>query len=160
MPNNLNYPRARSRQLVVETVKDEVLVYDLANDKAHCLNKPASFIWSACDGTKSVSEIASMVSSEFGSGVSEDYVGLALAQLGESSLLEDKQYYIPSEHRREWIKRVGMASVIALPVIASLVAPRSALAAASCACVNPGACLTQTGCPNTANCNGSGVCAP
>jgi len=160
VPKNIDYPKARSSQLVVETLKDEVLIYDLEADKAHCLNKPASFIWSTCDGTKSVSDIAAIASAEFGAGVSDEYVGLALGQLSESSLLESRQYYVPTEHRREWIKRVGMASVIALPVIASLVAPRSALAAQSCACVNPGSCLSQPGCPNPGNCNGSGVCAP
>ena len=153
------FPKARTRELVVQNLPDEVLVYDLESNKAHCLNKPASFIWSACDGKNSVADIALLASSEFGSGVSEDYVGFALDQLGENSLLEENNYIIPTEQRREWIKRVGMASVVALPVIASLVAPQSALAAQSCACVNPGDCLSQT-CASMTNCNGSGVCAP
>ena len=42
MKNPLN-PIARSNGLVVQEMPDEVLVYDLDSNKAHCLNETAAF---------------------------------------------------------------------------------------------------------------------
>jgi hypothetical protein len=118
-------------------------------------------IWKSCDGNNSVSEIAKLVEGEAGGKVTEDFVWLAIDQLSENNLLEKQ---IPSSFvgttRREVIKKIGLASVIAVPIIASLVAPQNALAVASCACINPTACNPQTTCPSTTNCNGGGLCAP
>jgi len=38
-------PLARKDQLIVKEVDDEVLVYDLKTDQAHCLNKTAALVW-------------------------------------------------------------------------------------------------------------------
>ena len=38
-------PRARTSELIVKELPDETLVYDLANDKAHCLNHTAALVW-------------------------------------------------------------------------------------------------------------------
>jgi len=103
------------------------------------------------------------VEGQAGGKVTEDFVWLAIAQLSENNLLEKA---VPSNFegtsRREVIKKIGLASMVAVPVIASLVAPQSALAASSCACVNPPSCSNSpnAGCPNTTNCNGNGLCAP
>ena len=158
---NSQCPLARQSGLVVQEVPDEVLVYDLESNKAHCLNQSAAMIWKSCDGNNSVSEIAKLVENQAGGKVTEDFVWLAIDQLSENNLLEKEiSSGFGGTSRREVIKKIGLASMIAIPVIASLVAPQSAMAAASCACVNPGACLTQTTCPSTVNCNGAGVCAP
>jgi hypothetical protein len=149
-------PIARKSGLVVQEMPDEVLVYDLNTNKAHCLNQTAATVWQACDGNKSISDIAA----DFGDG-NEDLVWLAIDQLSENNLLETQvTSKFKGQSRREVIKKIGLASIVAVPVIASLVAPQNALAAASCACVSPGDCLTQTSCPSTTNCNGSGTCAP
>ena len=155
--NNSQYPIARKSGLVVQEMPDEVLVYDLNTNKAHCLNHTAARVWKACDGKTSIPDIAS----SFGKDANEDLIWLAVDQLSESDLLERQvASRFNGQSRREVIKKIGLASVVALPVIASLVAPSNALAAVSCACINPGACASQTGCPSTVNCNGSGVCAP
>ncbi len=161
--NNSQHPIARKTGLVVQEVPDEVLVYDLESNKAHCLNQSAAMIWRSCDGNNSVSEIAKLVENQAGGKVTEDFVWLAIDQLSENNLLE-KQIASNFEgtSRREVIKKIGLASMIAIPVIASLVAPQSALAAASCACTGapgtPGTC-PPTGCP-AATCNAAGTCAP
>jgi hypothetical protein len=161
--NNSQRPIARKTGLVVQEVPDEVLVYDLESNKAHCLNQSAAIIWKSCDGNNSVSEIAKLVESQAGGKVTEDFVWLAIDQLSENNLLEQE---IPSNFqgtsRREVIKKIGLASMVAIPVIASLVAPQSALAAASCSCNNPASCgnTPNQGCPSTTNCNGAGLCAP
>ncbi len=161
--NNSQRPVARKSGLVVQEVPDEVLVYDLETNKAHCLNQSAAIVWKSCDGNNSVSEIAKLVESQAGGKVTEDFVWLAIDQLSENNLLEKQ---IPSSFegtsRREVIKKIGLASMVAIPVIASLVAPQSALAAASCACNTPPSCgnAPNAGCPSTTNCNGAGLCAP
>ena len=144
-------PKARKSGLVVQEMPDEVLVYDLNSNKAHCLNQTAATVWRACDGNNTVSDIAT----SFGKG-SEDLVWLAIDQLVEKG-----------QSRREVIKKIGLASIIAVPMVASLVAPQNALAASSCHCVNNVQCISGpngngsggTRCP-LATCNGSGVCAP
>lgn len=158
--NNSQCPIARKSGLVVQDVPDEVLVYDLESNKAHCLNQSAAMIWRSCDGNNSVSEIAKLVEAQAGGKVTEDFVWLAIDQLSENNLLEKEiASTFAGQSRREVIKKIGLASMVAIPVIASLVAPQSALAAQSCACNNNANCQSQTGCP-AATCNTLGLCAP
>lgn len=161
--NNSQRPIARKNGLVVQEVPDEVLVYDLDTNKAHCLNQSAALIWRSCDGNNSVTQIARLVESQSGGKVTEDFVWLAIDQLSENNLLEQQMTAnFNGQSRREVIKKIGLASMVAVPVIASLVAPQSALAAQSCNCNNPGQCSTppNLGCPSTVMCNGVGLCAP
>ena len=76
--NNSQCPIARKSGLVVQEVPDEVLVYDLESNKAHCLNQSAAMIWKSCDGNTSVSEIAKLVENQAGGKVTEDFVWLAI----------------------------------------------------------------------------------
>ena len=52
-------PTARKEGLVIQELSDEILVYDLNSNKAHCLNLTAAFIWKACNGKNSINEIVS-----------------------------------------------------------------------------------------------------
>jgi len=160
--NNSERPTARKSGLVVQEVPDEVLVYDLESNKAHCLNQSAAMIWKSCDGNNSVSEIAKLVETQAGEKITEDFVWLAIDQLSENNLLEQQvASNFQGQSRRDVIKKIGLASMVAIPVIASLVAPQSALAAASCACNNPQQCGNppNSQCPSTINCTVLGVCA-
>lgn len=161
--NNSQRPIARSSGLVVQEVPDEVLVYDLESNKAHCLNSSAAMIWRSCDGRNSVPEIAKLVGKETGAEITEDFVWLAIDQLSENRLLEEEvSVNLFGRSRREAIKKIGMASMVAVPIIASLVAPQSALAAVSCSCSTPPECGNPQNalCPSTTNCNGAALCAP
>jgi len=154
-------PAARKEGLVVQETAQEVLVYDLKTNKAHCLNQTAALVWKSCDGSNSIPEITRLFEKETGTAVNEDLIWLAIDQLHEKELLETApSLNLAGRSRREVLKKIGLATVVALPVVASLTAPTSALASSSCACVNPGGCITQTTCPSQSNCNGSGVCAP
>lgn len=164
----MNYselPAARTAGIVVQDSSDEVLVYDMESDKAHCLNQTAAAVWKACDGKTSVNDIAEIISSKAGERVPEDLVWLAIDQLSEHNLLERSvQSKFAGESRRSVIKKIGFASMVALPVIASLVAPQSVLASASCVCSGePG---NEFDCPTggAANCHPfctpEGVCVP
>ena len=156
---NSQFPSARKAGLVVQEMPDEVLVYDVETNKAHCLNRTAAKVWNSCDGTRSVSEIAGLLTKN-GSEVSEDLVWLAIDQLNESNLLEaEVATKFAGESRRSVIKKIGLASMVAIPVVASLVAPQNALAAQSCRCTVDANCSgPNVNCP-APTCNGSGLCA-
>lgn len=163
MMNNPNNPMARQNGLVVQEMPDEVLVYDLDTNKAHCLNNSAALVWKSCDGTNSVEDIVRQFESNGAGKVTEDFVWLAIDQLNENNLLEGKVApRFAGQSRRQVLKTIGLASMVALPVIASLVAPPNALGNVSCACVNNAACglPERMGCPSVVNCNASGQCAP
>ena len=159
--NNPQNPLARQNGLVVQEMPDEVLVYDMDTNKAHCLNQSAAFVWKSCDGNNSVMDIVRQFESNGRGKVTEDFVWLAIDQLNENGLLETSA--APKFHgqsRRQVLKTIGLASMVALPVIASLVAPKQALGAISCACVSDTRCASLPNCASTTHCNRFGVCAP
>ncbi len=152
---------ARQNGLVVQEMPDEVLVYDLDTNKAHCLNQSAALVWKSCDGSNSVGDIVRQFESNGGGKVTEDFVWLAIDQLNENGLLQSAiTPKFQGQSRRQVLKTIGLASMVALPVIASLVAPSNALGAVSCTCGSPLDCTPKTQCPSTNNCNLSSVCAP
>ncbi|MGH7006281.1 MAG: PqqD family protein, partial [Alphaproteobacteria bacterium] len=138
-----------------------VLVYDVESNKAHCLNETAALIWKSCDGKTSISRIARFVEKQAGKSVSDDLVWLAIDQLNENNLLQNKlSSSFAGQSRREVIKKIGLASMVAIPVVASLVAPQSAMANLSCTCIVSNDCMTMTGCTDTMCCNEAFLCAP
>jgi hypothetical protein len=162
--SNLTNLQARTEGLVVQEMTNEVLVYDLNTNKAHSLNQTAAFVWKKCDGKNSVSDIAALLENEFNAPVQEDLVWLAIDQLSKDQLLETKEIASPISgmSRREVVKRIGLASVIALPIVASLIAPTTALAGTCSNCLaggapDPGNC-GQPACLGTTTCNPAGIC--
>src|SRR5688500_18473437 len=124
-------PTSRREDIVVQGLFGEVLIYDLKADKAFCLNETSALVWGNCDGTKSVGEIAKSVGEKTNTSVSEELIWLALDQLKKENLLSDDTEIVSKFKgisRREAIRRAGLASMIALPVISSLVAPTAAAA--------------------------------
>ncbi len=145
--NNSQNPLARKDGLVVQEMPEEVLVYDLATNKAHCLNQTAAFVWKNCNGDNSIGEIVSQFKNETGKNVDEDLIWLALDQLSDRNLLEtNTPVKFAGQSRRAVLKKIGFASVVALPVVASLVAPTAALAAACSGVPNGGACTNGICC--------------
>jgi hypothetical protein len=148
-------PVARQRGLVVQEMSGEVLVYDLTNNKAHCLNETAALVWRSCNGKNSVDKIAVLMSRSLGDKVTNELVWLAVDQLNEKGLLDaGPAIRFAGRSRREAIRNIGLATVAAIPVVASLVAPPG-VAAASCTCATVSNC--GNGCP-TASCK-SGACS-
>ena len=158
---NPQYPVARKNGLVVQEVPDEVLIYDLDSNKAHCLNKTAAAVWRQCSGNNSVSDIANLAGAELNSVLSNDIVWLAIDQLSDNRLLENEvRSNFSGQSRREVLKKIGFAAVVGLPIVASLVAPKNVLALASCGCTNASIDCAGTNCPSTTVCNSNGICAP
>lgn len=160
MPSS-NNPTARHSGLVIQQMPDEVLVYDMDSNKAHCLNGSAALVWRSCDGTKSIGDIAHAIESSGAGKVTEDFVWLAIDQLNERNLLiGNAPARFPGQSRRQVLKRIGLASMVALPVIASLVAPPDALGAVSCSCMTGSDCMGKSQCASQVNCTVGGSCAP
>ena len=76
-------PQARTTGVVVEHLADEVLVYDLERDRAHCLNQAAARVWEKCDGSHTLPEIGEEVGGE-------EVAWIAVEQLSRAGLLEGK----------------------------------------------------------------------
>lgn len=157
-------PRAREKDIVVEKLDDETLVYDLRTDQAHCLNSTATLVWLNCDGKTDVAGIAKKISAKIGQPVNPDVVQLALQNLTKSHLLDENAIAASSPvrvTRRELIRTVGKTAAIALPLITSIVAGEaqshgSCIPSTTCSPSNPGrstklikSCCCPTGAPPT-----------
>lgn len=150
MRETTEQPRARSNDLVVKPVGEEVLVYDLARHRAHSLNRVAAAVWQACDGARGTAALAAEATKQSGQIVPVEAVRYALQGLGKAQLLEgpvaDSRLT-----RREVMAKLGTAAAIALPLVTTITTPTAAQTA-SCKAVN-------TPCTTTAECCGFG-CGP
>ena len=131
-------PIARTKELLIEEVEGETLVYDLERHKAHCLNEMAEFVWRLCDGENTVSDLVRLAEKEVGVSEGGDLVWLALDRLERARLLDEPPEAVgegpPEQHvevkrsRRDVIKKLGRLG-IALPLVASIAVPSPASAA-------------------------------
>ncbi len=124
-------PKSRKEDLVVQEANGEVLIYDLRSDKAFCLNETSALVWNACDGNRDVNEIRRDVSKRLNTEADHDLIWLALDQLKQQDLLAAEttpESPLNGLSRREVIKKIGLSSAIALPVVLSLVAPKATMA--------------------------------
>ena len=153
-------PLARSDELILEELGEELLVYDQASNRAHCLGGRAATVWRACDGQKTVAELSAET------GLDSELVSQALAELSECMLLDS----LPAGAgmtRRDLTFRVAKLSAAAasVPLIVSVAAPTPAAAitptpavcarysAASCS-----ACCHIIGCCCCCEGGGGGAC--
>ncbi len=139
--NPQNNPLGKRNNVVVQELDGEVLIYDLTENKAFCLNETSALVWQACDGERNVSEISRFVSEKLNSPANEDLIWFALDQLKKEKLIANEEVvtdYFAGLSRREVIKKVGLGTMIALPMVASMVAPLAVQAqscvAAICQC--------------------------
>jgi hypothetical protein len=124
-------PAARSEGLVVERLRDEVLVYDLEHDEVHHLNPTAAAIFDLADGQTTLDGLAARVTRRIGQPVGTGLVDETLAELAAKRLLEAGPYPDAGDSRREVIRKaalVGAGAAAAAPAIKSIVAPTPAQA--------------------------------
>jgi hypothetical protein len=140
-------PLARTDQLVVRELPDEMLVYDLERHKAHCLNKASAIVWKHCDGRMTVAEVARLLERELATLVEDDVVWLALRQLRRFHLLEEESNAVLGTKvtRRDLVRKY-LPAALALPVILSISSPAAAQAVS-------GACAAATNRPNGCPCS-------
>jgi hypothetical protein len=148
-------PVARSEDLLIEEVGDELLVYDQLSNQAHCLGTLAARVWQACDGETSAEALASKLD------LDSDSVARALAELSDCKLLEGDGPLVVSNGgitRRDLgfrAAKVGAAAA-AVPLIVSIAAPVPAAAITP----TPAQCLlyTDSDCDNCTNICGCCCC--
>lgn len=129
----MRLPNARTENIVDRKVGKELLIYDLLTDRAFCLNETSAKVFSACNGTTTFAELKA--EHELTDGI----IYLALDGLQKQNLLAgDYDSPFAGINRREVIRKVGLATMIALPAISSLVAPSAASAASASGTCSPG----------------------
>ena len=125
-------PVARAKNLLIEEIGGELLVYDTIKNRAHCLNESAAAVWKHCDGSRTVSELARQVFPQMSPASGEQVVNLALERLRRRNLLNgDLKQPIVDLSRRQLLRQVGMAAAglgILAPLVSTVVAPNSAYA--------------------------------
>lgn len=151
---DVRVPLHRSEELVIETLGDELLVYDKTNQRAHCLSTDAARVWHACDGNTDAGTMSAQLDLPL------DVVRRAVDELESSGLLDQGFELVDSGSengngkaftRREFAVRsatVGTAAAAA-PLILSLAVPSAAMAASptfgQCAVYSSGSCGNNPG---------------
>lgn len=122
MDGSTRLPFARSEELVVEELGDELLVYDLKDKQAHCLTPTAALVWRRCDGTTSSAALAQQL------GLEAAEITRALAELERCQLLDSRVAAVSGLSRRDLgIKVTKVAAGVAtVPLILSIAAPAAA----------------------------------
>jgi hypothetical protein len=161
---------ARSDELVIEELGDELLVYDLAADNAHSLSATAAQVWRRCDGE------ATAVALSVELGLDQPTIERALDELERCELLDTGPMPAAGTTRRDFglkIAKVGAATA-AMPLIFSVAGPVAEAAGsvtvafctgnglshgcgADCMSRNCCCCCQGTSTPPSA-CNGSTMC--
>jgi len=153
--NNQKLPAARKDGLVVRKLNDEVLIYDVEQHQAHCLNLYAAKIWDLCDGSHTVSDLSAMLrlDEDVSKDQREQMVWIALDQLERANLLDkpvSKPEMVMAMSRRQLMKTAGIAALIALPIVNTLISPTSA-EASTCLASGQGCTISSQCC--------SGLCS-
>jgi hypothetical protein len=130
-------PCARTTELLIEELEDELLVYDLAADKAHRLNATAAAVFRHADGTRTIPDIVDVLAEQVGVLADEDLVLITLDGLVEAGLVEEYEKRSTKDtrtSRRKFIQRAGAvgAAAAALPIVHSIIAPTVAQAQTQC----------------------------
>ncbi|MEZ5345200.1 MAG: PqqD family protein [Pyrinomonadaceae bacterium] len=137
-------PKAKTAEIVVQEVDNELLIYNLTTNEAHHLNKTVTMVWRNCDGTTTFDDMAEALSRELGEKVEADFVFVAISELEKIGLLTES---VDADawgkiSRRNVLFRYALPA-LAIPVVVSLVTPASAQVQGSCLgqfelnCLNP-----------------------
>lgn len=115
-------PKAKHKEVVIQEFDNEVLIYDLKNHKALCLNETAAFVWQKCDGQTTFEELVDLSGGRF----SNELILLTLLRLNKEKLLEvGAETADVKLTRRQMVTKFGKLG-IALPVITAMIMPTSA----------------------------------
>jgi hypothetical protein len=145
-------PKFRSKEILTQDAGKELLIYDLKINKAYCLNETLFVIYQACDGVTTFSELKAKQT------LTNEAILFGLDELKRADLLENSAnlpVYLTGMSRREAIKRVGLASALAIPLITALSAPLAAQTASGL-CIGAGTTLNGS----FVQSGGSNYCAP
>lgn len=89
--SEIRHPLARSEQLVIQNVGDEIVAYDEETKTAHALKPVAAAVFMYADGKNTPAEIAELASYRLDQAISVADVNGAVAELDSCGLLEGPQ---------------------------------------------------------------------
>ncbi len=148
----------RKNDIVIQKIDDELLIYDLISNKAFCLNYSAAVIWEGCDGKSSIAAITRNAGKKLNTTLPQEFVTFALTQMVENGLIDlgsGDPVLFDRMSRRNLVRKLGLASAVAIPLIASIVAPQT-INAQSSACISvPSGCQCNPGFMSGDDCTGS-----
>ena len=81
-------PRVRQSDLFSEEIHGERVIYDNSNQKVHRLNPTMSWVWSHCDGSRTLDDLIAAMQGETGNDDARGLITSGLKQLGDANLLE------------------------------------------------------------------------
>lgn len=145
-PENETRPISLKDNIVIQELEKELLLYDLERNKAFCLNKTALIIWNLCDGQNTIEDIRRKTSLHLKTRITEEMIWLALDKLKSEQLLSNHQEIkinFNNLSRRQVIKKAGLATMAALPLISTIVSPVAAAAQSQFVCSSSTACFCQ-----------------
>ena len=126
------FPKARTSHILTEEVAGELLVFDSAGNRAHCLNGSAAAIWRHSDGRRSVTQLAEHLFPALSASEGEQMVRLGLERLRRRKLLEGAPQEMAVDlSKRHLIRKmaiVAAAAGLAAPLVSSVVAPHPSYA--------------------------------
>jgi len=145
----MDRPRARRDGLLQQPVGEELLLYDQQRQRLYCLHPAAAQLWQACDGRRTLEELAALVAGEPG-GDSRTICDAALARLDYHGLLERSESWSCASSRRvrrRLLQRVG-STILASTAVSTIAAPTPAMAAtciaeADCNALRLGLCCLR-----------------
>ena len=126
-------PTARTDNVLVQDAGADTLVYDQLRDTVHTLNPTAAFVYRHADGTRSVAQIASLMSVALGASDDLALTEAALQELARVHLLASTGEVAGAAaggrrgvSRRQAVQRLG-AAAMTMPMIFTITAPTPAM---------------------------------
>lgn len=114
--------RLQSEDLILEELRDELMIYDPKRNKAFCLNQTAAFVWKHSDGKTTVAELAKRMEQQLNKPVNEEMVLFALGVLSKDGLLAASTALpelVADASRRQLLRKMGIGAA-ALPLVTVL----------------------------------------
>ncbi len=82
-------PKARSRGITMAWMGIELYVYDVTASTMHRLDELSAIVWSACNGRRSIQEVAELVHNRLPAVSGTEAVKRALRRLEHANLMQD-----------------------------------------------------------------------
>ncbi|CUR33754.1 hypothetical protein PL9214520293 [Planktothrix tepida PCC 9214] len=159
-------PVARTENLLLQDIGNELIIYDQDNNSSHCLTPLAVRVWELSNGQNTVNDIARKLEKEFNLPGNSDVdmrglVWLTLEELERYSLI--KEYLrqpatnvIAGMSRRKAIKTATLVGGFALgsmfPMVRSIIAPEPAFAVSKCLADSGKICTQDSDCASNEIC--------
>ena len=134
-------PSRRIEGLTLQELGDEILVYDLDRDVAHCLGPVAARVWSACGDGVSESDFLNS-----NPNIDEQTMHFALAELRGQMLLKGEPLIVHNAMSRRQLVTNAAAVAVGATLVTLIVAPTPAHAgsAPGITCPAGGSCSATT----------------